>query len=242
MIPDIPYGTARLASLYIGSSFGAIMYGVSCLQIFNYLTAKRTRNDKKWLKSFVTVVFFNNGVSNGSDTPLLGTISAIAPCIIFLVQILIAAVVMKFLVLIGYNSTCMYNGAWSLQSQIRGTKSKYQSSFSQKIAFCYRPHSSYVGVSYVEPKDGGAFCSNYILLSLNFRKYFHKSVDPTIMNTIQNEEHMVFAQFPHSPARNDEVLPLDLENYEMSRIGPVSLNVSHESVGVKSDQLGKMRR
>ncbi|THU96905.1 hypothetical protein K435DRAFT_858063 [Dendrothele bispora CBS 962.96] len=46
-----------LGALYISMVVGAVVYGTVCLQFFIYLTAKRTKEDGWWLRSFAMFLF-----------------------------------------------------------------------------------------------------------------------------------------------------------------------------------------
>ncbi|THU96906.1 hypothetical protein K435DRAFT_838832 [Dendrothele bispora CBS 962.96] len=46
-----------LGALYISMVVGAVVYGTVCLQLFIYLTAKRTKEDGWWLRSFAMFLF-----------------------------------------------------------------------------------------------------------------------------------------------------------------------------------------
>ncbi|KAF9561265.1 hypothetical protein CPC08DRAFT_442737 [Agrocybe pediades] len=49
----LPKFDTTLGALFVGSSTATILYGVSCLQLFIYVTGSRSSKDKRWLQALV---------------------------------------------------------------------------------------------------------------------------------------------------------------------------------------------
>ncbi|KAJ3565271.1 hypothetical protein NP233_g7738 [Leucocoprinus birnbaumii] len=54
---ELPAFDNTLGALFIGSSLAMLLYGTICLQTFIYITGQRGREDRCWLRTFVTFVF-----------------------------------------------------------------------------------------------------------------------------------------------------------------------------------------
>ncbi|KAL4255288.1 hypothetical protein AB1N83_011824 [Pleurotus pulmonarius] len=53
----LPSFDNTLGALFIGSSLATLLYGIFCLQMFIYVTSYRTREDSRWNRLSMLLIF-----------------------------------------------------------------------------------------------------------------------------------------------------------------------------------------
>ncbi|KAJ8693499.1 hypothetical protein PTI98_008487 [Pleurotus ostreatus] len=56
--PKMPAMDNTLGAMFIGASLAMLLYGIICLQIFIYITSRRTRRDSRWTRLFIVFLLW----------------------------------------------------------------------------------------------------------------------------------------------------------------------------------------